>query len=71
MLGDIGGLVDFIVLILTPIIFYIVGDRFSYIILKSLYMQNRVGNKVPDFKNKIKIGSDDKPDLTMMNKEKQ
>ena len=28
-------------MILTPIIGFIVGDRFSYIILRSLYMQNR------------------------------
>lgn len=29
------------VLVLTPIVGFIVGDRFSYIILRSLYMQNR------------------------------
>lgn len=43
--GDIGGLNDFIFLLLTPLIAYIIGDRFSYIILRSLYMQNKGEDK--------------------------
>lgn len=39
--GDLGGLRDFFLWVLTPLIGYIIGDRFSYIILRSLYMQNR------------------------------
>lgn len=45
--GDIGGLFDFIILIITPIVGYVVGDRFSYIILRSLYMQNRGETRPP------------------------
>ena len=41
LFGDIGGLLDFIMLIVTPLVGYVVGDRFSYIVLKSLYMQNK------------------------------
>ena len=41
LFGDIGGLLDFVMLIMTPLVGFIVGDRFTYIILKSLYMQNR------------------------------
>ena len=41
MLGDIGGLNDFFLLILAPLVAYIVGDRFQYIMLRSMYMQNR------------------------------
>ena len=50
LFGDIGGLLDFLMLIVTPFVGYVVGDRFSYIVLKSLYMQNR--------------GTDDKEDST-------
>ena len=50
LFGDIGGLLDFLMLIVTPFVGYVVGDRFSYIVLKSLYMQNR--------------GTDDKEDFT-------
>jgi len=39
--GDLGGLRDFFLWVLTPLIGYIIGDRFSYIVLRSLYMQNR------------------------------
>ena len=31
---------DFVMFILTPFVGYVVGDRFSYIVLRSLYMQN-------------------------------
>ena len=41
LFGDIGGLLDFTMLIMTPLVGFIVGDRFTYMILKSLYMQNR------------------------------
>ena len=41
LLGDIGGLLDFNFLIMTPLVGLIVGNRFTYMILKSLYMQNR------------------------------
>ena len=47
LFGDIGGLLDFLLLIITPLIGYIVGDRFSYVILRSLYMQNRGDIKPP------------------------
>ena len=43
LFGDIGGLLDFIMMIITPLVGYIVGDRFSYIVLKSLYMHNKSG----------------------------
>lgn len=41
--GDLGGLRDFFLWVLTPLVGYIIGDRFSYIVLRSLYMQNRTG----------------------------
>ena len=41
LFGDIGGLLDFLLLFLGPLVGYFVGDRFSYILLRSLYMQNR------------------------------
>ena len=41
LLGDIGGLIDFLIMILTPLIGFIVGDRFTYEFMKSLYMMNR------------------------------
>ena len=41
LFGDIGGLLDFLLLFLGPLVGYIVGDRFSYILLRSLYMKNR------------------------------
>ena len=44
LFGDIGGLFDFILLVVGPLVGYIVGDRFTYIILRSLYMQNRNGD---------------------------
>jgi len=34
-------LYDFLLLVLGPVIAYIVGDRFSYVILRSMYMMNR------------------------------
>ena len=40
LFGDIGGLLDFLMLIVTPFVGYVIGDRFSYIVLRSLYMQN-------------------------------
>ena len=52
--GDIGGLLDFVMMIVTPLVGYIIGDRFSYIVLKSLYMQNRSGgnnNRDPESRN--------------------
>ena len=39
--GDVGGLNDFLGLLITPLMGYIVGNRFSYIILRSLFMQNK------------------------------
>ena len=41
LFGDIGGLLDFLLLFLGPLVGYFVGDRFSYILLRSLYMKNR------------------------------
>ena len=41
LFGDIGGLFDFLYLIVTPLVGFFMGDVFSHIILKSLYMQNR------------------------------
>ena len=32
---------DFLGLLITPLMGYIVGNRFSYIILRSLFMQNK------------------------------
>ena len=43
LFGDLGGLLDFTMMIVTPLVGYIVGNRFSYILLRSLYMQNRSG----------------------------
>ena len=48
LFGDIGGLFDFLLLFVGPLVGYIVGDRFSYIILRSLYMQNRNGDENAD-----------------------
>ena len=41
LLGDIGGLYDFIVLVVTPLVGLIVGDRLSYYLLSKLYMINK------------------------------
>ena len=41
LFGDIGGLIDFLIMVLTPLIGFIVGDRFTYEFMKSLYMMNR------------------------------
>ena len=43
--GDVGGLNDFLGLLITPLMGYIVGNRFTYIILRSLFMQNKTENK--------------------------
>lgn len=48
LLGDIGGTSGFFVSVLAPIVAWIIGDRFVYVLLKSLYMQNREGSVPPD-----------------------
>lgn len=37
-LGDIGGLYDFFVILISPIVALIVGDRLTYHILGKLFM---------------------------------
>ena len=43
--GDIGGLSDFLIIILRSAITFIVSNRFSYIVLRSLFMVNRSGER--------------------------
>ena len=48
LLGDIGGASGFFVSVFAPIVGWIIGDRFVYVLLKSLYMQNRQGSLPED-----------------------
>ena len=68
--GDIGGLFDFIILICTPLVGYIVGDRFSYIILRSLYMQNRGESRPPGAYDGFEDAFED-PDDPQVKRKKQ
>ena len=40
-LGDIGGLYDFFVLAIAPLVGIIVGDRLIYHLLSKLFMENK------------------------------
>ena len=40
LLGDIGGLYDFFVLIVTPCVSIIVGDRVTFYLLQRLFYTN-------------------------------
>lgn len=48
MLGDIGGLYDFFVLLIHPIVGIIVGDRLTYFLLSKLFIINTARNNVDD-----------------------
>ena len=52
LFGDIGGLIDFLIMVLTPLIGFIVGDRFTYEFMKSLYMMNRKERDIGRSSNK-------------------
>ena len=41
LLGDIGGLYDFIVIFVTPFVGLIVGDRLTYHLLSKLFLVNK------------------------------
>ena len=69
LFGDIGGLNDFLILVVTPLIMYIVGDRFSYIILRSLYMKNKVGDKPPGLSDEEFDYADDNDPKTKRKKQ--
>ena len=40
LLGDIGGLIEFIVIVVTPVVAIIVGDKMTYHLLSKLFMVN-------------------------------
>ena len=44
---------DFLMWVVTPFVGYVIGDRFSYIVLRSLYMQN-TSQPFKDEKKKLK-----------------
>lgn len=51
VLGDFGGLQEFIYLIITPIMGLILGDRYSYALFRRLFWVNETDpeeNKHPD-----------------------
>ena len=48
LLGDIGGLYDFFVIVVTPCVGLLVGDRLIYHLLGQLFMTNRSKNGEPD-----------------------
>jgi len=48
LLGDIGGFYDFIVIVITPCVGILVGDRLTYYLLAKLFMINKSKHGEPD-----------------------
>lgn len=61
LLGDIGGFYDFIVVVVTPFVALIVGDRLSYHLLNKLFMVSKAkktSDSDDDDNNKLSSSSD-------------